>query len=95
MSIHNKNFGFNHELWAKYSFIELGFDMYRAKYQASIPKRPIKIALGKWFVDIRVLKWQVIVNKMTKEQVERTKLSFEWEQRQKQQDYDNPGNFSF
>jgi|GEM_PF-6552928 hypothetical protein len=91
----NKNFGYNHEVWAKYSFIELGIDMYRAKYQASIPKRPIKIAIGKWFVDCRVFKWQVIINKMTKEQVARTKLSFEWEQRQKQQDFDNPGNFSF
>ena len=95
MSKHNKNFGYNHEVWAKYSFIELGFDMYRAKYQASIPKRPIKIGIGQWFVDIRVFKWQVIINKMTKEQIARTKLSFAWEQHQKQQDFDNPSNLSY
>lgn len=89
MCNYNQRFGYNHEIWAKYSFIELGFDMYRAKYEASIPKRPIKVRCGFWFVDIRLLKWQIVINKMTPEQVERMKLSFEWEARNKDDHFDN------
>lgn len=95
MSNYNLNYRYNHEVWAKYSFIELGFDMYRAKYQGSVPKRPIRLSVGKWFFDLRVLKWQIIINKMTKDQVERMKLSFEWEQRQKPEDFDHHGGLSF
>ena len=54
--------------------------MYRAKFETSIPNKPIKFAFGKWFLDIRFLKWQILVNKMTKQQVETMKLSFEWEE---------------
>ena len=91
----NKNFRYNHETWAKYSFIELGFDMYRAKFESSIPNKPIRLGFGRWFVDIRFFKWQILVNKMTKEQVERMKLSFEWEQYQKDRSFDNHNNLSF
>ncbi len=95
MCDYNNNYRFNHEVWAKYSFIELGFDMYRAEFETSIPKRPLKISFGKWFVDVRILKWQFLINKMTKEQVERMKLSFEWEQRQKDHPFDNHSNLSY
>lgn len=91
----NSKFNYNHEVWAKYSFIEAGFDMYRACYEASIPNKPIKIKIGRWFIDLRVYRWQILLNKMTKEQIARMKLSFEWEQQEKQRYQSQDSHLSF
>ena len=60
---------YNHEISFKYSYCCLGFDVYQATFQASIPHRPIKIVFGKWYVDCRLFKWQIVINKMTRAQL--------------------------
>jgi hypothetical protein len=62
-------FKYNHTVWFKYSFSSLGFDMYQALYESSIPNKPIKFSCGKWFLQLRLFKWQILVNKMTKPQL--------------------------
>lgn len=62
-------FKYNHPVSFKYAFSSLGFDMYQATYESSIPNKPFKICLGKWYIDARVFKWQLLVNKMTKQQL--------------------------
>lgn len=61
---------YNHTISSKYAFSSLGFDMYQATFEASLPRRPLKIHAGKWFVDVRFLKWQILINKMTRQQLE-------------------------
>jgi hypothetical protein len=77
-------FKYNHTVWFKYSFSSWGFDMYQAQYESSIPKKPIKLSCGKWFLDVRFFKWQVLVNKMTKAQLAQMMQS-----RQEKQDDQN------
>ena len=60
---------YNHTISSRYAFSSLGFDMYQATFEASLPRRPIKIHVGKWFVDMRFFKWQLLINKMTKDQL--------------------------
>ena len=62
-------FKYNHVVWFKYSFSSFGFDIYQAKFESSLPRRPIKIAFGKWFFDLRVFKWQLLINKMSEKQL--------------------------
>lgn len=95
MCNYQQKFSFKRELWAKYSIIGYGFDMYRAEFVSSIPKKPIKVNFGKWFVDIRFMRWQILLNKMTKEQIERMKLSAAWDEQSNQTGFNNHNNLSF
>lgn len=62
---------YNHTVSSKYAFSALGFDLFQATYESSLPRRPIKITFGKWFIEARIFRWQVLINKMTKQQLER------------------------
>ncbi len=68
-------FKYNHEVWFKYSLSSLGFDIYRAKFEASLPRHPIKFAAGKWFINARVFRWQVLINKLTNAQLAKIQLA--------------------
>jgi hypothetical protein len=70
-----RNFQYNHTIWFKYSFSSLGIDMFQAKFESSFPSRPIQISYGKWFIDVRFFRWQVLINKMTRDQLTRILIS--------------------
>lgn len=63
-------FRYNLEKSASYS-MHYGFDIYRAEFEASIPRKPLRLRVGFWFLDIRFFKWQILINKMTRSQIER------------------------
>lgn len=61
---------YHHAVSSKYRFSSLGFDLYQATFVSNLPRRPLTMAAGKWFINIRCFKWQVLINKMTKAQLE-------------------------
>lgn len=85
-----RKFKYNHEVSFKYSFSSLGFDMYQAKFESSIPHRLIHLSVGKWFINMRFFKWQYIINKMTKEQLEITLLIEKDKLAEKNTSFHNP-----
>jgi hypothetical protein len=87
-------FKYNHEVWFKYSLSSLGFDIYRAKFEASLPRHPIKFAVGKWFIDARFFRWQILINKLTNAQLNRMQLAIQQDKNETDGRFDNP-SFGF
>jgi hypothetical protein len=73
-------FKYNHEVWIKYSYSHLGYDIFLAEFQSSKPGLPLKIRFGKWFVSIRLFRWQVVLNKLNIEQRKRLRQLRELEE---------------
>lgn len=80
----------NQEIWFKYSCFPFGFDLYRAKFESSLPGFPIKMVFGKQFVDLRFFKWQFLINKLTKPQLSRLQKSRQQENNNNNNDFQNP-----